>query len=203
MLIDPGSELSFISENLVRHLQLKRTQASIPLLGIGGTYSGKTRGAVRLHLQSIHDVTARCTISAYLLNKLTTRLPTSPSVENTWPHLQGILLADPDFLKSSPVDIIIGADWYGHIIEPEIVKGNALSPVAQKSIFGWIVSGPTSATRSMDSIHGYHCARDEDLYQLLTKFWIQEEVRTNDRESLSPDEANCESHYANTHFRDN
>lgn len=94
-------------------------------MGIGGTYSGRTRGAVRLHLRSTQDASVNCTISAFVLSKLTTRLPSIPVEENIWPHLQGLPLADPDFLKSGPVDIIIGADWYGHIIEPEIVKSNA------------------------------------------------------------------------------
>lgn len=55
---------------------------------------------------------------------------------------------------------------------------------------------------TMNSIQGYHCARDENLHQLLTRFWTQEEVKPVTPESLSPDDANCEFFYVRTHFRD-
>jgi len=45
VLLDAGSELSFISEELVYQLKLSRKSVAIPLLGIG-TYSGCTKGSV-------------------------------------------------------------------------------------------------------------------------------------------------------------
>ncbi|XP_071579667.1 uncharacterized protein [Temnothorax nylanderi] len=46
MLVDPGSELTFISRSLVKQLQLPRQSSTIPILGIGGSHSGQTCGAV-------------------------------------------------------------------------------------------------------------------------------------------------------------
>lgn len=201
ILIDQGSELSFISEELVHRLHLKRTQAYIPLLGIGGTYSGKTRGIVQINLQSIHDASSTRIIFAYILQRLTTKLSSFRVKEINCSHFQGLPLADPDFLKSAPIDIIIGADYYGLVIESDLIKGSSSSPSAQRSIFGWIIYGPIS-TQTTDPIQGFHCSQDQNLLHLLSRFWTQEELGTSAGESLSPDEAICESHYVNTFYRE-
>lgn len=66
MLVDPGSELSFITEELVQSIKLTRNNASIPLRGIGGTYSGRTRGVVHVRLHSIHDNNISYEMQAYI-----------------------------------------------------------------------------------------------------------------------------------------
>lgn len=202
MLIDQGSELSFISEDLIKRLRIRRKQASIPLLGIGGVYSGKTRGIVTLKLQSKHDSSSTCIISAYILTKLTVQLPSVQTIQTHWPHLQGLQLADPDFLRPGSIDIIIGADFYGTIIKPELIKDCSFSPIAQLSIFGWIISGPTSSTDDILSVQGYHCTKDVDLHDLISRFWKQEEIPQLSKTSFSPDEVTCEEHFLNTHSRD-
>lgn len=80
LLIDQGSELSFIKEEIVKRLNLVRSAASVPLVGIGGTYSGRTRGATSFQLQSIHDEACFRTINAFILPQLTTKLPSIDTV---------------------------------------------------------------------------------------------------------------------------
>ncbi|XP_046145532.1 uncharacterized protein LOC123988827 [Osmia bicornis bicornis] len=54
------------------------------------------------------------TIQAHVLTKVTTCLPSEPPARPTLPsHLEKLNLADPQFLVSRPVDIILGADAYG------------------------------------------------------------------------------------------
>lgn len=85
LLIDQGSE-SFISEDTVRRSHLTRRSASIPLFGIGGTFSGRTKGVVTIQLQSIHDPAALCSIQVYVLPRLTTKLPSGDASCRSWPH---------------------------------------------------------------------------------------------------------------------
>lgn len=73
-LLDPGSELSFITEELVRRLRLTRKSATIPLLGIGGTYSGRTKGSVFITLHSIFDNSESHALLAYILPRLTFKI---------------------------------------------------------------------------------------------------------------------------------
>lgn len=201
ILIDQGSELSFISEDLVQRLQLKRTTASIPLLGIGGIFSGNTRGIVTIRLQSIHDTTSYCSMRIYVIPKITTKLPSFDARCPSWPHIEGLQLADPGFSRSGSIQILIGSDNYGRIIMPGLIRGQPFSPIAQETIFGWVLSGPISPSDITLPAQGYHCSVDQDLQDILTKFWLQEEIPSSSDSSLSPDEIACEQHFISTHSR--
>jgi hypothetical protein len=120
MLIDPGSELTFVSRQLVKQLQISQRHASIPIIGIGGSHSERTRGSVSITLNSIHS-SQSINITAYL-TKLTSSLPSFAVAEHSWPHLQGLQLADPDFLTPCHIDMILGADSYRLLIESDIIK---------------------------------------------------------------------------------
>lgn len=200
-LLDQGSELSFVTEDLVRQL-LQRHAASVPLLGIGETYSGRTRGIVTIQLQSIYDSTSCCMIKAYILPRLTRQLPSFVTARLSWPHLTELQLADPDYGSPGPIQILIGADFYGQIIHPEIVKGVIGAPIAQNAKFGWILFGLVEAVTNPSTVAGYHSSVDYDLLELLTKFWTLEEIPSSTIKTLSPEEAFCEDHFKTTHKRD-
>ncbi|XP_011858940.1 PREDICTED: uncharacterized protein LOC105556458 [Vollenhovia emeryi] len=202
LLIDPGSELSFVSEDVVQRLALTRKPASITLLGIGVTHAGRTRGVVTLHLKSLHDMSSGCTIQAYILPRLTTKLPTFDVATSSLTCFNGLQLADPDYGRPGPIHIIIGSDFYGQVIKPNLIRGDSPSSLAQLTVFGWALSGPVSTINDFPSASGYHCSIDHQLHDLLSKFWKQEEVHCPTESSLNPDDANCEAHYKSTHSRD-
>ncbi|XP_024884653.1 uncharacterized protein LOC112462831 [Temnothorax curvispinosus] len=85
-----------------------------------------------LTLHSFHSRTD-VIIQAHILQTLTNILPSFNAAPQEWPHLTKLTLADPDFLTPRPVDIIIGADSYGQIIKPNIIKRDTLMPIAQLS----------------------------------------------------------------------
>ncbi|XP_029679590.1 uncharacterized protein LOC115245421 [Formica exsecta] len=199
MLINPGSELTFASGQLIKTLQIPRRHASIPIIGIRGSQSERTRGVVPLTLHSIYS-SQSVNVTAYILKNLTS-LPSMATAEYSWPHLHELQLADPDFLTPGPIDLILGADSYGLFIQPDIIKRYEEEPIAQRTIFGWIVLGPTSApTASVHSSH--HVAVDHELHDLLTKFWIQKEVPAFSTTQLNPDEEECETQFKATLSRD-
>nr|XP_034195140.1 uncharacterized protein LOC117611301 [Osmia lignaria] len=204
LLVDSGSELSFVSEDLVEQLGLQRTQSSISITGIGGKKSTQTRGIVSLHLQSLYN-TSSISIQTHVLRILTTILPSSEAPHQDWPHLNRLKLADPEFYKPRPIDVIIGADNYGRIIKSNVIKGSPSMPVAQLSIFGWLVIGP-ARRRQARAYSSFNASISQDsdaaLRELLTKFWIQEELPTENTSQLTPDEQECEDHFRATHSRD-
>ncbi|XP_070151055.1 uncharacterized protein [Polyergus mexicanus] len=200
MLIDPGSELTFASGQLIKTLQVPRRHASVPIIGIGGSQSERTRGVVPLTFHSIYS-SQSIKVTAYILKNLTTSLPSIATAEYSWSHFHGLQLADPDFLTPGLIDLILGADSYGLFIQPDIIKGSEEEPIAQHTIFGWIVLGPTS-TPSATAHSSHHVAVDHELHDLLTKVWIQEEVPSFSATQLNPDEKECETHFKDTHSRD-
>ncbi|XP_071576903.1 uncharacterized protein [Temnothorax nylanderi] len=204
LLVDSGSELTFVSERLVTQLSLKRQHSSVSITGIGGNQTTQTKGVVDLSLHSTHSHAA-VTVRAHILKTLTTILPTFESPQQDWPHLQHLKLADPEFLKPREIDLIIGADSYGQVIKPNLKKCTSDSPVAQLSIFGWLVLGPVRSTIPTHTRTAHHTKvlqQDTNLEELLTKFWIQEEPPTATTASLTTDEQECETHFRTTHSRD-
>lgn len=203
LLIDSGSELTFVTENLIRQLDIPRQYSAVFISGIGGKESTQTRGVVSLTLRSTRS-NSTVTIQAHVLRTLTTILPSFEAEPQEWPHLKNLALADPEFLTPRPVDILIGADAYGQIIKPNIIRHSPLMPIAQLSIFGWLILGPVNRTVSTStSTHQVAVQRSEDaLHELLTKFWVQEEVPITDVNRLTPDEQRCEEHFKATHSRD-
>ncbi|XP_071577176.1 uncharacterized protein [Temnothorax nylanderi] len=145
-----------------------------------------------------------CTKFRDLSPTLTNILPSFNAAPQEWPHLTKLILADPDFLTPRPVDIIIGADSYGQIIKPNIIKQDPLMPIAQISIFGWLVLGPvdTSSSASAAVHHASIQERKDALDELLAKFWTQEEVPASNTHDLTPDEQRCEEYYKSTVSRD-
>ncbi|XP_070524582.1 uncharacterized protein [Cardiocondyla obscurior] len=160
LLIDSGSELTFMSEHLVKQLRIQRQHSTVSILGIGGSQSTHTKEIVELKLCATHTSATKLT------------------------------LADPDFLMPRSVDIILGADYYGQVIKPNIIRYSPVTPIAQLSIFGWLVLGPVCAfsSKHFTSCHAIIQRQEDELQDLLTKFWTQEEVPTSSTEQLTPEE---------------
>ncbi|XP_071651746.1 uncharacterized protein [Temnothorax longispinosus] len=198
-----GSELTFVSESLVRQLNIIRHHSVILITGIGGGKATQTREIALLKLRSLHS-RSDVIIQAHVLQASANILPSFNAAPQEWPHLSKLTLADPDFLTPRPVDIIIGADSYGQIIKPNIIKQDTLMPIAQLSIFGWLVLGPvdTSASASAAVHHASIQERENALDELLSRFWTQEEVPASNNLDLTPDEQKCEEHFKSTVSRD-
>lgn len=202
ILIDQGSEISLISEEIIRKYRLQRSAGSIPLTGIGNTFSGRTKGVVSLRLQSIHEQSSYCQVQAFIMSKLTTRLPHFNVNYEDWPHIKNLPLADPDFHRPGPIHVILGSDTYGKIIATGLIKDDPALPIAQETIFGWVLSGPISLSETTPKVYGFNCAVDQDLQECLTRFWTQEEVSDKKELILNEEEEECELHYKATHSRD-
>ncbi|CAD6218865.1 GSCOCG00012928001-RA-CDS, partial [Cotesia congregata] len=176
ILLDSGSEISFISDSL---------------------------GCVTITLKSQHS-NQSLTLQAHILGGLTSKLPATTVSNTDVAHFSDLTLADPHFASPGSIDVIIGANYYGQVITGEIIKCEVPGLLANNTIFGWIILGPVQAqcthpSRTHHAVSNHH---DQDLQDLLTRFWLQEEVMSNHSRSLSPDEEACEAHFKDTHTRD-
>lgn len=200
-LIDPGSEITLITERIVQRLHLPRTSSSIPLSGLGGQRVNKTKGLTHFTLRS-HFNDTEFTISAHILPQLTSPLPSTNFQKTSWPYLDGLILADSNYKRPGRIDLLLGADIYNQIIEEGLIKGDINSPITQRMRLGWIISGPVGTQPTSCAVQGYHVTIDEDLHQLLQQFWELEEVSPISSPTLSAPDEECESHFKTTHSRD-
>lgn len=205
LLIDTGSEVSLVSEHLIKQAALNRSHSATTITGIGGKTPIKSRGTALLSLQSLHSE-ARITVRAQILPTLNLQLPSSQVTSEPWSHPKQLKLADPEFFLPQPIDLVLGADYYGQIIKPNIIKDSLTTPIAQLSIFGWLIIGPVaemSPQALRQSLHVTQPSQNEEhLDKLLTRFWVQEEVPTDTQPLLTAEEEQCEEHFKTTHQRD-
>ncbi|XP_043474389.1 uncharacterized protein LOC122506340 [Leptopilina heterotoma] len=138
----------------------------------------------------------------YILPKLTSRFASKKLNNAQWTHLNDLQLADPDITSPSEIDIIIGADYYGLILEDGIRRGSSSSPTAQATSFGWILFGPSNLSPGMITSESYHVSLDEELYDLLQNFWKLDDVPVSNSSVLSQEDQECEDHFKTTHTRD-
>nr|XP_012227877.1 PREDICTED: uncharacterized protein LOC105675368 [Linepithema humile] len=128
-----------------------------------------------------------------------TDLAKSRSVES-WPHLRGLSLADPDPFSHHCIHMLIGADIYGSLLKNDVRQGPYGTPTAQSTAFGWILSGPTGNRESAsEKASVLNCVFAQDVNSLLQRFWEDKEI------SLSPplteEEERFERHFDDTHSR--
>lgn len=193
-LLDTGSQASFISEPFAQMLKLKRNQASIRVNGLGSCDAGTSHGMVRLTIGSQVDPTMHLVIDALVLSHITAYLP-NRELNQQFPHLEGLELADKEFHKPGKIDILLGADVYAHVILDGILRGASGTPIAQKTSLGWILSGRVTDSHSTTETLSLHAS----LETQLKRFWEIETIPETD--CWTNEEQVCDDHYKRTHSR--
>lgn len=198
-LIDQGSEITLISEQAAQALQLKRKSTRASIFGIGNGTPNPCRYTVSCNLRSHIDAGFNLFVEhAYVLDTLTARLPRISLPVHAWPHTQDLQLADPTFFHSQRVDMILGADLLAQVILPEMRIGRENEPIAQRTVFGWMLSGKTSSTSSHHiTARSFHVTKD--LETLVQQFFDIEQVP--EPRILSTEDQWCEDFYRKTHVR--
>ncbi|XP_058810473.1 uncharacterized protein LOC131675492 [Phymastichus coffea] len=207
VLLDQGSEATFVSESLVQLLQLKRDRVTTSLMGIGGCTAGTVKHATSFTMKSNQDPPFKIDVNAFVLPRLTSELPSRNLVELELEPFKMLPLADPEFYLSDRVDILIGADLYGQLLQAGLTKFPSSSLVAQNTALGWVISGPTQrvpsrrpAASKRETVKSLRCVVSNDLSDVIERFWTVEEVPVAPK-SLKPQDEVCEKLFAETHKR--
>ncbi|KAF9413537.1 hypothetical protein HW555_008286, partial [Spodoptera exigua] len=104
-LLDQGSQISLISENAVQRLGLQRRRYNASVSGIGSGAS-QSKGLVSIDCQSIYG-DYNFTTEALVLSRVASNLPSVQFKKQSWPHLQHLQLADPEYNVSKPIDLLL------------------------------------------------------------------------------------------------
>jgi len=109
-------------------------------------------------------------------------------------------LADPHFDTPGDIDLLIGADYFYEIMCVGQVRLGERGPYAQKTRFGWVISGVTN--KPINSCHTLNCnlIKTNDVDVQLSRFWEIEEFPQ--AKLLSSEERACEKHFQETTWHD-
>ncbi|XP_058789685.1 uncharacterized protein LOC131663342 [Phymastichus coffea] len=206
-LLDQGSEATFVSESFVQLLGLSKDRIHTNLIGVGGCAAGSVKSATRFTLRSRSDASFQKQVNAFILPRLTFDLPSRVSTKQDLTQLEVLPLADPSFYTPGRIDLMIGADLYGQLLRPGLKQVSSSGLVVQNTALGWIISGPTYTPSARWAVHTNYtsikvlrCVVNNDLSELLQRFWTLEEVPAV-TDSLKPDDEACEKLFTETHKR--
>lgn len=201
-LIDEGSTGALISERATQALSLKRWSINSAIKYPDGQRSS-VKAVANFTIQSRFNNHTPIDLCASVVLSVTEDLPSRSIQYHDWPHLRGLELADPEFYRSAPIDLLIGSDVKGEIVMPELRKGQSNEPVAQRTLFGWIVLGrgmdvsPTATVEESSTVCAH--ANVEDLDTLVKQFYAIETVPAECEHT--PEERWCQEFFERTTTR--
>ncbi|XP_062704562.1 uncharacterized protein LOC134286882 [Aedes albopictus] len=196
-LLDSGSQLNFVSEQLVQKLKLKRSKDFLPISGVGLS-STSSKYSVVARIQS-HHADFETTWRFHVLPRITMELPTQAVDVSSLQLPSDIVLADPSFGEPGPIDLIFGAENFFDLMREGQVKTGPYQPSLQKKALGWVVSGKVQSGIVQSSVVNLAYSTPT-LEEQLARFWEIESCQSSS--TLSLEEAACEEHFAKTTTQD-
>ncbi|XP_065366923.1 uncharacterized protein LOC135959782 [Calliphora vicina] len=196
-LIDSASEATFVSKKLQKKLFLKTRSIQTDVHGLNDALTATSTHLCHIRIGSPIDKSFKTYADAFVVKKLTGQLPyhsLSTLKNSTFNDLQ---MADTHLSKCSEIDLLLGGDIYPKIIQNGLRWDHNQSLVAQKTVFGWIVTGKIETSTRLHSISSFY--NELCLNNQLQRFWELEEVSHKHR--LSDEDLHCENIYQSTTYR--
>ncbi|XP_053692239.1 uncharacterized protein LOC128740701 [Sabethes cyaneus] len=195
-LLDSGSQLCFMSENISQRLKFKRSKETLSISGIGQT-TKKCKQSVVARIRSRVSCFAEKE-TFYVIPQVTQNLPLARIDTNDLNIPADLALADPHFFEPGSIDLLIGAELFYDVLSADKLKLGDNGPTLQNSAFGWIVCGRVLNCTSHQPVVASACG--DRLDNLITRFWELETCRSTS--TLSIEEEACETWFDRTTIRD-
>ncbi|CAA9998342.1 unnamed protein product, partial [Nesidiocoris tenuis] len=198
IVVDCGSQHSFLTQSCLRRLGLPMSSFNISICGIGDTPFSGSKGQVSCKIRPCGGTNILST-NAVVVKTITTHLPTTTLPSELYQNYFQHQLADPQFWKSSSIDFLLGADLFGEIWTGQTITLEPDSPKLISSIFGNIVMGRFPSSISPDQSLSMFTTADNDLHEELQQFWKLEEPTPST--VRNPEDDICEELFQKTHYR--
>ncbi|XP_024872298.1 uncharacterized protein LOC112454901, partial [Temnothorax curvispinosus] len=199
ILLDSASQANVITEGCLRKGGFRRTKHSATVLAINEARAATTRGLTSLVIRARGRDDTRFSIKATVLPRITSPLPNDKVEVQSWKHLKGLPLADPEYYVPGSVDILLGADSFVSILRDGRRKGEKGEPDAFNSVFGWVLTGAVSPSVQATPLLSFATTL-ESIETSVGRFCQLEEVPED--ASCSDEDRRCKEIFAQTTYRD-
>lgn len=201
-LLDSGSEATFITERLFNIVKLPYQPVQAQVSGLNQAVAAQASKLCHFKISASDKPSIHIDTSAFVLPQLAGQLPSDHIPHSSLKDLPNLQWADPNFYRSSQIDVLIGADILPSIILGGFRPNICGTLIGQETIFGWILTGPISTimSRSVSSFTTKISINDSaHLENLITKFWEVEDLPVK-----FPQESDawCEENFTRTTKRD-
>ncbi|BES96807.1 Retrotransposon protein [Nesidiocoris tenuis] len=200
MVVDSGSQSTFLTQQCVRKLGLHVNKVPKPISCLGDVSFSGVEGTVLCKFRPIRGCQELIS-EALVVRKITTDLPNFTVSRQFWEPYTQYNLADPSFYEPRPIDGLLGCDVVPDIWTGEIVSMGLNKPKLFNSIFGHIIMGRITSTEPLPGASTvlFSAALTESS-DSLRRFWELEEPSI--ARHSNPDDDICEEHFRATHSRD-
>lgn len=194
-VLDPGSQSSFIREEIVNKLDLKKRKIECNISSINmSTFSAKF--VCHLDMFSIHN-SYNTQIYCLVVPRITEYMPNFPINTDNLNIPLNLKMADTTFNEPGEIDVLIGGECYWELLCVGQIKLGPGKPILQKTRLGWVVAGAVGLPQAKKISCNFS---KNNLNDQLAKFWELEECSGDRR--FSAEEKLCEEHFINTYRRD-
>ena len=187
-LLDSGSSLSFVRQDVAAELEMKGTEDegfAVSVLG-GKTLQGPQQ-QVHATLRST-DGAFQCELHPWTQEDITAPLPAIDydELQQQYPHLQDIPL---ETQNSERIDVLLGLDAIAaHQVLQEVV-GQPGEPIGRRLPLGWVCLGPTGHPPEQRVEVTAHATPAERLDDLVERFWETEQIGLVPSQTVADQEA--------------
>lgn len=137
-LVDPCSTDNYITESMVHMLHLQKFHDPTVVLTMGNQQTNHCTHRVNLRIKS-RKGNFSTDISAAIVDKITTDMPTTEIPLSSAGYLANLPLADPFFNRPSSINLLLGVDVHTSIkIDESKRLGNF---IAENTLFGYLIRG--------------------------------------------------------------
>ena len=179
VLFDSGSHQTFISDRLVKELKLapfRHIDKEVNAF-LNTEESNMKLSEYEIVVKSICNDQRRVII-ALGVPKICSELKNQSYriAVKKYSFLQNLQLANQAHLNNTNIDLLIGADTYCEFVADDIQRDKSCSLVAQKSVFGCVVSGPLMIDSSFKQVNPTDVMKitwnqDNSLNEKIDRFW--------------------------------
>jgi hypothetical protein len=133
-LLDSCSQSSYITEEMVQKLKLKKKRIQVSSTGLGGTTTTKITSSVIFNI--VLDDESLLKVKALVVKKIT-KMPTITQHKSfNWGDKK---LADPTYYKAALIPILLGANVLPSIMKAGVARVHNV--LLQDTVFGWTIMG--------------------------------------------------------------
>lgn len=213
-LLDCASACNFISESCAKMLGFNICRGQHAVYGIGNSVA-QPLGSLSCEIKPLGNKTLSSNIKfdAFVLSSICADQPIQPVDPSRWSHINNLSLADPDFARPAPVDMLLNAEIFASSLLPGLRRGESGQPTALNTVFGWIVMGECDRSQlTSNSVvscrnNNKHCFFVSNLSQTFSledsikKFWELENVSSPTKPFVSEEDQRCEDQFRERYYR--
>lgn len=172
-LLDPASQASFVTTQLVKRLSLKTKNQNTTIIGIGNKNNNVNK-YVDIKINSpINNV--QMDVKCNVVDSITADLPQQHISLSSFLIPKHIQLSDDEFNIPTEISMLLGADIYFDILLKDQIKIHK-GPMLQNTLFGYTIGGCVNNQPCSDDIlvTNLVICNQKKLEDVMEQFWLSE-----------------------------